>query len=99
MKQDYTIYLDSYGYMIYVEENEEIGDYALVLQTAAKSDFVGKKAELLFADGTTKVVTTEKNYSAGTDAIADNTIVTYKVDSDGVYTLRAVDIQQGFLCL
>ncbi len=31
VKQDYTIYLDSYGYMIYVEENEEIGDYALIL--------------------------------------------------------------------
>ena len=92
MKQDYTIYLDSYGYMIYVEENEEIGDYALVLQTANKSDFVGKKAELLFTDGTTKVVTTEKNYSAtGSDYIADNTIVTFKVDADGVYTLRAVD--------
>ena len=91
VKQDYTIYLDSYGYMIYVEENEEIGDYALVLQTAAKSDFVGKKAELLFTDGTTKVVTTEKNYSTGSDKIADNTIVTYKVDSDGVYTLRKVD--------
>ena len=62
--------------MIYVEENEEIGDYALVLQTAAKSDFVGKKAELLFTDGTTKTVTTEKNYHEGTNAIADNTIVT-----------------------
>ena len=37
VKQDYTIYLDSYGYMIYVEENEEIGDYALVLQTAGLS--------------------------------------------------------------
>ena len=31
VKQDYTIYLDSYGYMIYVEENEAIGDYALIL--------------------------------------------------------------------
>ena len=95
VKNDYTIYLDSYGYMIYVEEKEEIGDYALVLQTASKSDFVGKKAELLFADGTTKVVTTEKNYSTGTDAIADNTIVTYKVDSDNVYTLRAVDTSKA----
>ena len=95
VKNDYTIYLDSYGYMIYVEEKEEIGDYALVLQTASKSDFVGKKAELLFADGTTKVVTTEKNYSTGTDAIANNTIVTYKVDSDNVYTLRAVDTKKA----
>ena len=88
VKKDYTIYLDAYGYMIYVEENEEIGDYALVLATAIKSDFVGKKAELLFTDGTTKVVTTEKNYNG---KIADNRIVTFKVDADGVYTLREVD--------
>ena len=90
VKNDYLAYLDQYGYVIYVEEIEEIGNYALVLQTAAKSDFVGKKAELLFTDGTTKVVTTEKNYNSGSNAIADNTIVTYKADADGVYTLKEV---------
>lgn len=77
--------------MIYVEENEEIGDYALVLATASKSDFVGKKAELLFTDGTTKVVTTEKDYSTNPNKINNNRIVTFKVDADGVYTLREVD--------
>ena len=86
VKNDYTIYLDSYGYMIYVEEKEEIGDYALVLQTASKSDFVGKKAELLFADGTTKVVTTDENYHTGSKAIANNTIVTFRENSDGTPT-------------
>ena len=81
--------------MIYVEENEEIGNYALVLDTANKGDFVGKKAELLFTDGTTKVVTTEKDYSTGTNEIKDNRIVTYKVDADGVYTLREVDTKKA----
>ena len=95
VKEDYTVYLDAYGYMIYVEENEEIGNYALVLQTANKGDFVGKKAELLFTDGTTKVVTTEKDYSTGTNEIKDNRIVTYKVDADGVYTLREVDTKKA----
>ncbi len=53
---------------------------------------MGKKAELLFTDGTTKVVETDKNYAAGSsDAIAQNHIVTFKVDKDGVYTLREVD--------
>ena len=90
VKNDYLAYLDQYGYVIYVEEIEEIGNYALVLDTAAKNNFVGKKAELLFTDGTTKVVTTEKNYNTGSNAIADNTIVTYKADADGVYTLKKV---------
>ena len=89
--EDYTIYLDAYGYMIYIEENDEIGDYALVLATASKGDFVGDKAELLFTDGTTKVVDTTKNYNG---KIADNTIVTYRVDEDGDYTLKEVDKTQ-----
>ena len=92
VKNDYTVYLDAYGYVIYIEEEELTAqDYALVLATANKSDFVGKKAELLFADGTTKVVTTEKDYS---NDIADKTIVTYKVDSDNVYTLKEVSSKQ-----
>ena len=92
VKNDYTVYLDAYGYLIYVEEVEEIGDYALLLSAANKDTYVGKKAELLFTDGTTKVVETDKNYAAGSsDAIAQNHIVTFKVDKDGVYTLREVD--------
>ena len=92
VKNDYTVYLDAYGYLIYVEEVEEIGDYALLLSAANKGTYVGKKAELLFTDGTTKVVETDKNYAAGSsDAIAQNHIVTFKVDKDGVYTLREVD--------
>ena len=90
VKEDYTIYLDAYGYMIYVEEQEST-DYALVLAAAAKSDFVGKKAELLFADGTVKVVNTDKNYSNLVKTNPDDkTIVTYKVDDDGEYTLKPV---------
>ena len=63
VKNDYTAYLDQYGYVIYVEEIEEIGNYALLINVADKGTFVGKKAELVFTDGTSKVVTTEKDYS------------------------------------
>ena len=116
VKTDYTIYLDAYGYMIYVEEVEEIGNYALLLRSADKGTFVGKKAELVFTDGTSDVVNTAKNYSDAENlnldynndgkvnsadtsswnkAKSDNgiapVIVTYREDSDGVYTLRAVD--------
>ena len=94
VKQDYTAYLDQYGYIIYVEEIEEIGNYALLLNAADKGSFVGKKAELVFTDGTSKVVETEKDYTSimredGNKLLP--VIVTYKVDKDGVYTLKKVD--------
>ena len=91
VKKDYTIYLDSYGYMIYVEEIEEIGDYALILNIATSNNddwYYGNRVELVFTDGTTKVVTTEKNYRSTMNRFD---IVTYKADSNNVYTLKALD--------
>ncbi len=122
VKEDHTAYLDQYGYAIYVEEIEEIGNYALLVNVADKGTFVGKKAELVFTDGTTKVVTAEKDYSKVSNlkldlngdgkydredqdqwdtrdrlspiggALKAPVIVTYKVDDDGVYTLKAVAV-------
>ena len=89
--EDYTIYLDSYGYMIYVEENDEIGDYALLMDTQDKSNFSGNRALLVFADGTEKVVDTTENYTDNSDDyIPNGSIVTYRADEDGDYTLKAV---------
>ena len=96
VKQDYTIYVDSYGYMIYVEENEEIGDYALILNIKGGSDwYLGNRVELLFTDGTTKIVTTDKDYAAK-KGMTKNQIVTYKVNDDGEYTLKALDTAKTF---
>ena len=95
VKQDYTIYLDSYGYMIYVEENEAIGDYALILNIKQGSAdwYLGNRAELLFTDGTTKIVTTDKDYFTKKD-MTKNQIVTYKVNDDGEYVLKALDSEK-----
>ena len=92
VKNDYVVYLDSYGYAIYVEEDEVLStDYALLLATQNKDKFSENKAILVFADGTEKIVLTDKDYSEGkSDAIARGTIVTYKVNSDGEYKLKAV---------
>ena len=93
---DYTIYLDSYGYMIYVEENDEIGDYALLMDTQDKSNFSGNRALLVFADGTEKVVDTTENYTDNSDDyIPNGSIVTYRADEDGDYTPKAVDATQS----
>ena len=78
VKEDHTAYLDQYGYAIYVEEVEEIGNYALLVNVADKGTFVGKKAELVFTDGTTKVVTAEKDYSKVSNLKLD-------LDGDGDY--------------
>ena len=91
VKNDYTVYLDEYGYIIYVEEIQEIGNYALVLATASKGSFIGNKAQILLTDGTVKFVDTDENYHSGTKAIADNTIVTFRENSDKTYTLRKVN--------
>ena len=95
VKQDYTIYLDSYGYMIYVVENEAIGDYALILNIKQGSNdwYLGNRAELLFTDGTTKIVTTDKDYFTK-KSMAKNDIVTYKVNDDGEYTLKALPTEK-----
>ena len=95
VKNDYTVYLDQYGYIIYVEEIKEIGNYALLLATANKGSFIGDKAQLLLTDGTTKFVTTDENYHSGSKTISDNTIVTFRENSDGTYTLKAVTKNGG----
>lgn len=94
--EEYTVYLDAYGYMIHVEQNDEIGDYALLVDTQDKSNFSSNRALLVFADGTEKVVDTTENYSNGKDKITNATIVTYRVDEDGDYTLKPVDSKKVY---
>ena len=94
VKQDYTIYVDAYGYMIYVEEVEEIGNYALILNIKGGTDwYLGNRVELLFTDGTTKIVTTDKDYNAKKGMVKYD-IVTYKVNADGEYTLKALPTEK-----
>ena len=95
VKNDYTVYLDQYGYIIYVEQIQELGNYALLLATASKGSFIGNKAQLLLTDGTVKFVDTEENYATGSKKIANNTIVTFRENSDKTYTLRAVSNNGG----
>ena len=105
--ETYNVYLDAYGYMIYVERIDEIGDYALLVKAQGNSAFEDNKALLVFADGTSKIVDTKKNYTlednldvvdaSGHDQNGNTTfpiIVTYKADSNNVYTLRAVSSKQ-----
>ena len=92
VKGEYDVYLDSYGYMIKIEEVGTLSsNYALVLELSnySTSVFNGKQAQLLFADGTVKVVNTAKDYSKPANNVDQFDIVTYREDN-GVYTLKAV---------
>ena len=109
--EEYNVYLDSYGYMIYVERIDEIGDYALLYNIDGGNLFNSHKAALIFADGTTGIVNTAEDYRDAVELNYDYdgngkveakdeddwkiagynpVIVTYRVDDDNVYTLRAV---------
>ena len=108
--EQYTVYLDSYGYLIYVERIDEIGDYALLYTTNAGGIFASNKAYLVFADGSSAVVDTAKHYDneaalsvdqdgdgtmLSSETISGPIIVTYRADEDGVYTLRGVSSKQS----
>ena len=87
-KSEYVVYLDSQGNALWVEEAEFAVDaYALVLEYNSKgsSDYwTGNKADLLFADGTEKIVTLDKDYGT---TIKKDTIVRFSVTDDGEYKL------------
>ncbi len=90
-KNEYVVYLDAYGYAIYVDEQEFVSsDYAFVLDAQNEGDGgdnwnTSDRAKLVFADGTTKTVATDKGYKDLKDDI-----VTYKVNDNKEYVLRAV---------
>lgn len=90
VKQDYTIYVDAYGYMIYVEEVEEIGNYALILNIAGKltlkngtTDTTNHKNEIVTVDKDAKsfYVNTDDEISV----FSYNTIA--KDENDVVYAV------------
>ena len=74
------------GYIVkseVVTSSHELQDYAVIVNTG--SDINGEQAKLLFADGTTKVVTTDKSYTA-----EKYKLVTYEVKK-GEYVLTAAE--------
>ena len=79
------------GYIVkseVVTASHELKDYALIVNTA--KDINGEQAKLLFADGTTKVVTTDVAYD-GTSSRADvGDLVTYEVKK-GEYVLTKAE--------
>ena len=78
--QEVTVYLDQYGYVVYVDTDAISGNYAVVLK---QSRGVEDEVKLLFADGTTKTVVV----SSGYDTVSLKDIVSYTKNSSGEYKL------------
>ena len=91
-KSEYNVYLDENGLALYVEEASFSSDaYALVTKITSDSgdSWNGNKAKLVFADGSEKTVNLDKDYKV--KGIAVNSVVRYKVNSDGEYKLTEID--------
>ena len=78
--QEVTVYLDQYGYVVYVDTDAVSGNYAVVI--GIDTSKVGDRAKLLFADGT--VSTVDLKNSGGAD---EGDIVSYTKNSSNEYKL------------
>ena len=93
LKDSINVYLDTYGYVVYVEKYQAgSSNYAFVLDAKANdkewtSDDTTYTAKLLLTDGTVVTVNTDDQDS--TTLISK--YVSYTVDDDDVYTLTAKD--------
>ena len=79
------------GYIVkseVVTASHELKDYALIVNTA--KDINGEQAKLLFADGTTKVVTTDVAYDGKSGGAGIGDLVTYEVKK-GEYVLTKAE--------
>ena len=82
------------GYIVkseVVTASHELQDYAVIVKT--DEDVNGYVAKLLFADGTTKVVTTDKDYGIAGENYG-NALVTYEVKK-GEYVLTKAKTNSG----
>ena len=83
------------GYIVkseVVTASHELQDYAVVVKT--DSDINGPQAKLLFADGTTKVVTTDVKYDGTSSRANVGDLVTYEVKK-GEYVLTEAKTNSG----
>ena len=93
LKDSINVYLDTYGYVVYVEKYQAgSSNYAFVLDAKANdkewvTDDTTYTAKLLLTDGTVVTVNTDDQDSTTLKL----KYVSYTVDDDDVYTLTAKD--------
>ena len=92
----YNIYMDAYGYVIGVEEVEVANNYVFLAGLDIDSSVLGSttaKANAIFLDGRMETISLNMNKSelpVTTDKANLNTWCTYTVNTNNVYTVKAV---------
>ena len=93
MNTECTVYLDQYGYALWVDATAASDAYAVIIGVNSVGAGAGTmtsvdKAELLLLDGTRKVVSLSDDTSIAAANLYD--VVTYKINSKGIYNLTVV---------
>ena len=107
LNDDYDLYLDAYGYVIFADGVEDDGKYVYVddFFAASNSSKATVKANAYFLDGTNEEISIDKvggkSYKGYDDAATldgrytTGSWFTYTTTSDGKYKLSAVDGGEG----
>lgn len=92
VKNEVTLTLDAYGYVVDVDTEATSTNYAVVLRYQDKDDFNDAKAELLFTDGTTKIVNLKDDVKnlANNNKVQTNSIVSYTINNKDQYALTVL---------
>ena len=85
VKDDVDFYLDANGYIIYMETSDEEANVDNLAYVVEAGNSRGYYAELRLADGSKKLVDTDKNYSTDANDYVDH-IVSFK-ETKGEYKL------------
>ncbi len=94
VKNEVTLTLDTYGYVVDVDTEAASTNYAVVLKYTDATTWDDAKARLLLTDGTTKDVNLKSNVdkinaSNGADVLT-NSIVSYTVNNKDQYELKVL---------
>ena len=92
VKNEVTLTLDTYGYVVDVDTEAASTNYAVVLKYTDATTWDDAKARLLLTDGTTKDVNLKGNVKniAGNAKVATNSIVSYTVNNKDQYELKVL---------
>ena len=92
VKNEVTLTLDTYGYVVDVDTEAASTNYAVVLKYSDAGTWDDAKARLLLTDGTTKDVNLKGDVQnlAGNDEVATNSIVSYTVNNKDQYELKVL---------
>ena len=87
---DLTVYLDEYGYVVYVDTDAIDNNYAVVLGYTTGTGSVAQTVKLLTTDGSTMNVSVKSIDKTNADSFDVDDIVSYSKTSNNEYKLKVL---------